>query len=548
VNAVDYLIVFGFIGLTFYVGSVFYKWVGSADDFYVAGRKLTPFILAAVLTATNVNLYSFVGQAGIVYREGIGILWQTWTGNMALVFSGLFVLPIFRRLRIKTIPEFLELRYTKSVRTFVALIWIVRLTFWLGVISYTAAIAAIPLTGWDSFTGWILIFSLVAIAYTTLGGMWSVAFTDVMQFVFMLLGALIVLPLAMAKVGWWPALVQQLPEQATTLVAQSGSYNWKFILAIFLLGIEWACVDQGLLQRAFAAENTKTVARGLVLAGIVTTPFALLWNLPGLAARVLYPGLANADSAIPTLLANLLPNIVLGVVVCGLISSHLSTISANLNGVATIVASDLYESVVNRRATDREILRVARWVTALTGVVMIAFAHLVPKLGGAVEAYLTIVAIMDMPLFIIAVVYGLLWRRANAVGALTGYMAGAASGIVGMFGLGFDFNLTTFLSAGVTLLVTPVVSALTKHNESATIDAIWSAKTSSAEEDLSGTRYDILPRSASGKLSLGLLGFGLLMFFGGVLLGSTASPFASPFAVGGMVLYFAGGLWRAYAD
>jgi SSS family solute:Na+ symporter len=367
-----------------------------------------------------------------------------------------------------------------------------------------------------------------------------------MQFVFMLGGALVVLPMAMAKVGGWPSLVQQVPEQAVTLVAQSGTYNWKFIAAIFLLGIEWACVDQGLLQRAFGAESTKTVARGLVLAGIITTPFALLWNLPGLAARVLHPGLANADSAIPTLLANLLPNIVLGFVVCGLIASHLSTISANLNGVATIVASDLYESTLNRKATDADILRVARAVTVATGAAMIGFAYLVPKLGGAVEAYLTIVAIMDMPLFIIAVIFGLLWKRANAVGAIVGYAAGAIAGVVGTFVLKYDFNLTTFISAGVTLMVTPVVSLTTRSTHS--IDSIWRAKQSSDEEERSGERYDIIPRSMKGRMSLAVLFGGLLVFFVGVFLGSAASPFASVTAVAGMVLFFAGGLWRAFVD
>ena len=121
---IDYIIVFVFLAAMFYVGSIFYKWVGSSDDFYLAGRQLTPFILAAVLAATNVNLYSFVGQAGIAYKEGIPIIWQTWTGNMAMVIAGLFVIPIFRRLRIRTIPEFLEKRYSKGVRTFVAFLWI----------------------------------------------------------------------------------------------------------------------------------------------------------------------------------------------------------------------------------------------------------------------------------------------------------------------------------------------------------------------------------------------------------------------------------------
>ncbi len=177
------------------------------------------------------------------------------------------------------------------MRTFVAVLWIFRLTFWLGVVLYTAAVAATIISGFDSFTAWVLVFSVVVIIYTMLGGMWSVAFTDVIQFVLMLAGALILLPVAMHAVGWWPGLVSKLPEGALTLIKNGGAYDWKFILAIFLLGIEWACVDQGLLQRAFGAESTKSVAKSLVLAGIITTPFALLWNLPGSPRGYYIPGL-----------------------------------------------------------------------------------------------------------------------------------------------------------------------------------------------------------------------------------------------------------------
>lgn len=547
-NLADGIIVFIFMAFTFYVGSIFYRWVGTADDFYLAGRKLTPFILAAVITATNVNMYSFIGQAGVAYKHGIQIIWQTWTGNMALVFSGLFVLPILRRLRIRTIPEFLEMRYSRGVRTFVAFLWVLRLAFWLGVICYTAAIAAQVITGFDSFTAWILIFTVVAIIYTTLGGMWSVAFTDAMQFVFMLGGALVVLPLAMSKIGWWPQLTAQLPKTALTLVSQQGTYNWKFILAIFILGIEWACVDQGLLQRAFGAESTKTVAKGLVLAGIITTPFALLWNIPGLASRILNPGLANPDMAVPLLMANILPNIVLGLVICGLISSQLSTISSNLNSVATIFASDIYQNFLKRKARERDVLRMARIVTFFTGVAMILFAYWVPVLGGAVNAYLTIIAVMDMPLFIIAIVYGLLWKRSNWNGAIGGYIGGALAGIIGQFFYHLDFNLTTFLSAGVTLLVTPLISIFTSQPEPEKIRNVWRAKKESREELESKDIYNIFPQTVRGKLGLLIYGSGFLLFLAGVLLGSRGVPLASFLAVLGMGIYFVGGLWRAHTD
>ena len=547
-NLIDYIIVFVFLIGMFYVGSIFYRWVGDSDDFYLAGRNLTPFILAAVIAATNVNLYSFVGQAGIAYKSGIPIVWQTWTGDMALVISGLFVIPIFRRLRIRTIPEFLELRYSKGVRTFVAALWIFRLAFWLGVVLYTAVIAAQIITGFHSFTGWVLIFSVVVIIYTMLGGMWSVAFTDVIQFVLMLGSALILLPLAMSYIGWWPGMAAKLPEGALNLVQQTGNYNWKFIIAIFLLGIEWACVDQGLLQRAFGAESTRTVAKGLVLAGIITTPFALLWTIPGLAARVIYPHLGNADTAVPLLISNLIPNVVLGFVVVGLLSSQLSTISGNLNGVATIFASDIYENVLNRKATDKDVIFVARIITVVTGIIMILFAYWVPILGGAVNAYLTIIAIMDMPLFIVAIIYGLLWKRVNWQGAIFGYLAGAFAGILGEYFYHLDFNITTFISAGVALIFTPIVSLMTKDEQSVNLASIWRARTISDEETESNDVYNIIPKTTSGRVSLGIFFLGLIIFFTGIIMGSEGMEIASAVSVAGMIIYFAGGLLRTYTN
>ncbi len=547
-NFADYAIIFLFLVSMFVIGSIFYKWVGSSDDFYVAGRNLTPFVLAAVLAATNINLYSFIGQSGIAYKDGIPIIWQTWTGNMAMVFSGLFIIPIYRRLRIRTIPEFLEMRYNRGVRTLVALIWVIRLSFYLGVILYTAITAAQIITGIHSFTGLALILTVVVIIYTMLGGMWSVTFTDVIQFVLMLGGALILLPLVMSFVGWWPGLVAKLPQGALTLVQENGKYSWKFILAIFLLGIEWASIDQGLLQRAFGADSTRTVAKGLVLAGIITTPFALLWNIPGLAARIIFPHLANADTAVPMLLAHFIPHIILGIIVVGLFSSQLSATSGNLNGIATVFASDIYENVLNRKATQKDVILVARIITIVAGIGMILFAYWVPLLGGAVNAYLTIIAIMDMPLFVITVVYGLLWKRANWQGAISGYISGAVAGVICQYFFKFDFNLTTYISAEIALLVTPVVSLLTPNGNSYTVEHIWQAKRTSEEESKANNVFNIIPRTLSGKLSLAVLFVGFITFLVGVFMGSEGLEMASTVAVVGMITYFLGGLLRTYTN
>ncbi|MCX7973250.1 MAG: hypothetical protein N3B16_01945, partial [Candidatus Aminicenantes bacterium] len=209
----DLIILLVFLAFLFVFGSIFFKWIERPDDFFVAGRMLPPFILAAALTATNVNLYSFIGQAGKAYEQGISIIWHTWTGNMALVMAGLFILPILRRLKIRTIPEFLETRYGRSMRLLIASLWIIRLSFWLGIVLYTGATAALIITnsGEESYWIWALIFSVITIIYTTAGGMWSVALTDTLQLSLMLLGALVFFPLIMSEAGGFKGIAQSLP-------------------------------------------------------------------------------------------------------------------------------------------------------------------------------------------------------------------------------------------------------------------------------------------------------------------------------------------------
>ena len=544
----DYMLVGVFLAGIFWLGSLFYKWVGEPDDFYVAGRKLTPFILAATLVATNVNLYSFVGQSGVAYKNGISIIWHTWTGNMAVVFSGLFVIPILRRLKIRTIPEFLGTRYNRSVRILVGFLWVLRLAFWLGVVLYTAVTAGQAITGIQSYTFWVLVFSLIVIIYTMVGGMWSIALTDVVQFILMMAGALIALPLAMKAVGWWPGLVLRLPPAHLDLITKTGPYNWAFVIAIFFLGIQWACTDQGLLQRAFSAESTKTVAKGLVMGGIIATPFALLWIIPGLASSVLYPGLANADSAIPTLLVSLLPTGILGLVVCGLLASQMSTIDSNLGATATLFTNDIYNRLLKREPTKKEILRVARIATIGVGIFMMGFSYLIPKLGGAVNAYLTVIGIMDMPLFIVAIVYGLLWKRSTWQGAIMGYFAGAIAGAIVKFGLGCGVPMATLTSGGTALLICPLVSLLTPKPDEGKIEKIFKAKVTSDEEIKRGEVYHIIPESLAGKISLGVLGFGFVLFFVGTILGSQSLKISSLLATVGMIIYFLGGFLRIHYE
>lgn len=549
-TTIDYALVTLFLGVTFYIGMLGGKLVKVSDDFFVASRALPPFILAAAITATNVNLYSFIGQAGTASQQGISIIWQTWTGNMALVFSGLFILPIFRRLRIRSVPELLERRYSGGVRGLVGVLWVFRLTFWIGVVLYASGVAAANITGIHSTLLWLIVFGVITVIYTMIGGMWSVALNDILQFVLMLAGAMIVLPLAMSKVGWMPGLIEKLAGSGKLdLVPQSGSFNWQFILAIFFLGIEWAAVDQGLLQRAFGAKSTKSVAKGLVIAGIVTTPFALLWILPGIASSVIVPGVESPDAAIPTLYRQLLPPVVLGLVMCGLVSSQISTISGNLNAVATVMANDLYQRFYNRNASGKETLRVARIFTLLAGIFMVLVSLLVEKLGGVVNAYLTIIAIMDMPLFVIAVVYGFT-KWADARGAMTAIVLGVTAGTVATFGYGAGFPLATLFSGLTALIGMPLGHWLFRGKvETAKVEEFAHASRGSLEleADSEGV-FHLIPVSRMGRVTLAVFALSLVGFFAGIVSGAWGMDWAAKLAVGSMLVYFTAGLWRLRYD
>jgi len=553
--AIDIGIVALFLVFLFFFGSIFFKWIKNPDDFFVAGRMLPPFILAAILTATNVNLYSFVGQAGKAYERGISIVWHTWTGNMALVLAGLFVLPILRRLEIRTIPEFLEKRYGLGMRVLIAVLWIFRLSFWLGIVLYTGATAGVVITGTGegSYIIWALVFSVITIIYTTAGGMWSVAFTDVLQFSLMLLGALIFFPIIMIRAGGFTGIAKSLSPSYLELVPQTGQLNWAFILAIFLLGIQWACTDQGMLQRAFSGKDVKSVAKGLILSGIQTTPFALLWYLPGLAAKVIDPGIKATDTVIPSMLSRFVPTGIFGIIVCGLLSAQMSTISSNINSTATLFTSDIYQRVLRRKASPKQIIITARVMTLCVGFFMVAFSFFAKKLG-AVNAYLTLIGITDMPLFIVGIVYGIFWKRSNWVGAIAGYLLGAAMGALSVFVIFVRSvnasTYATFISAITALVTTPIFSLLLKKEaQKERAESVSAALKPSTEEIEKGQAFYLIPRSSRGRFMLGILGFGLLSFLVSIILGGVGlGKIAALLSIGSMVVYFASGFLRLSFD
>jgi SSS family solute:Na+ symporter len=559
----DYSIVTGFLLVMATIGFTISRLIKTSDDFFVAGRELTPFVLCATITATNLSMFQFIGIGGTAYQSGISIIWQNWTGDMALVMAGILVVPLMRRLRVRSIPEFLEMRYTKGLRTLVGAFWGLRLCVYLGILLYIAATAAIIITGCadtlSNYIRWLAAFSVVSIIYSTVGGAWAVAIMDSVQFCVMLAGALIVLPIAMHASGGIPAMVHYLRAHQQShhleLVPPRGEFNWLFIGAIMLLGFKWATVDQSILQRAFGARSPRISAKGMVLSGIITTPLAFFWILPGLAAYRVHLPLHSAltpDESVPWLLATQIPMVakgLLGVVLCGLIAAQVSAITADVNSVATLLTSDVYRSLKKHAPSQRQLLIVVRISSLICGALMLLCACFLRRWGKtAVQANLAMVGILDMPLFIVTIVYGLMWKRANWQGAVAGFLAGGFCGIFTYHFFAADSkevrNLVPFISSGAALIVTPVVSMLTSRNKHQRLWDTLAMKKDEEEEEA----FHVIPRTKVGKAALAIVLGGFVIFSLGIVSAHWYFGGAPWLALGGMLSVFLGGGIRVMTD
>lgn len=373
---------------------------------------------------------------------------------------------------------------------------------------------------------------------------------------------------------------------------------------MLLLSMKFATVDQSILQRAFGAKSPRVAAKGMVLAGIVTTPIALFCILPGIAMAklqpvALYPALAVGDAAIPTLLKTYLPMAghgLLGIVLCGLVASQVDTITSDVNSVATLFTNDVYRNLKRKPPTQRQLLFVVRLSSALCAGLMLAMAWFLQYTGtGAVELNMTVVGILDMPLFVIVIVYGIYWRRTNWQGATAGFIAGGLVGVGTYLLLDPQFNgfvsrllhadfladwnrqlayystwrrsFAPILSTLTALVVTPIVSLLTRPNVNPEMDRlrelmfmrpalVGGAAGTADEVDAraaiadgmrdDGDDFTLIPQSSVGRIALvaTLASFGAFVF--GILSASWSSALAPPCALAGLAGVLMFGLVRAY--
>jgi SSS family solute:Na+ symporter len=507
---INAIVVFVYLIGTVLFGMYLARYVKKDEDFFLAGRSLNQWVIAGTIMAANVAAIYLVGPAGAAYGGGgISVLLIAWTGNMVAAGSALFFVPRLRRLRITTVSELLETRYSVALRLLVAGWWIIYYSLFAGNAMYTLATVLSPVLNMEP-TSIILFVSGGVIIYCFSAGLMATSYSAVIQSFIMIIGGLILLPLCLKHpaVGGVSGLFEKVDPQIMTFWKTGEVWPAvQHIIMFALLGLPYWCTSQYMLQCSFAGRSVRHASRGLIIASMITGILTLSYIIPGICGQLIYADnpLGAGDSILPKLLVDVLPVGIGGLIVAGLVAASNSTASALLTALSTLAENDFFRRFVPGK-TSRQYLWFGRCALVAGGLLGILFSFYVEKVG-IIKANFDIMSVFEPPIFVI-VAGALFWRRSNAFGATAAMVGGIAFGALTAMVFKIPAEMRTFLSFPVCVALLGVgswVGSMVRPRTEAQNDKIEAllARTRGVELQL-GTR--------NGIVGLGLAGIALIVF------------------------------------
>lgn len=431
--------------------------MSNTADYFLAGRHVGWFVVGASLFASNIGSEHIVGLAGNGASSGMAMAhWELHAWIMILL-AWVFV-PFYYKAGVYTMPEFLERRFSSRVRWVLTIVSLVAYVFTkVSVTVYAGALVFKTLLP-DTFGSpdnafWVGAFTTVILTgiYTVFGGLRAVVYTEVAQTALLLLGSIFITYYGLRELGGWGELKAMAAENKENFalwrpLTQEGVPWWKngdfpwlgILIASPVIGIWYWCTDQYIVQRTLAAKDMTNARRGAIWGGFLKVWPVLIFLVPGLIGWALHqkgaitiPGEdgMDGDMVFPTLVANLLPVGLRGLVVGGLLSALMSSLASLFNSCATLFTVDIYEKLRPNRP-EKELLKVGRIATAAVVVCGIIWIPIMNKMaGGGIYKYLQTVQGYLAPPITAVFLLGLFWKRTNHKGAFAGLVWGFVLGM-----------------------------------------------------------------------------------------------------------------------
>lgn len=476
-GAVDYSILAIYFLFVIAVGWVLRRSVRTSSDFFLSGRSLPAWVTGLAFISANLGAQEVIGMGASGAKYGLMTAHFYWGAIPAMVFLGVFMMPFYYGSKVRSVPEYLKLRYDEKTRGFNAISFAVMTVFSSGISMYALAKLFGILLGWD-FNFSIIMSAAIVLIYIFLGGLTSAIYNEVIQFFLIVAGFLPLTFLGLRDAGGWSGIQARLASVAVShgfrpdawtrtwgVMGEASSnpmgvewFGMAFGL-VFVLGFGYWCTDFLVVQRAMAANSMSSARRTPLIGAVPKMIFPLLVILPGMAAIALTQNAGGSgfslplkdggydyDLAVPMMLGHYLPSGVLGLGLTALMASFMSGMAGNVTAFNTVWTYDIYQSYIRPGATDAHYLRMGHTATVFGIVLSVAAAYVTAKFNNIMDMLQLVFAFVNAPLFA-AFLLGMFWRRATGHGAFAGLVSGTVAAAL-HHGLTRPVGATTFVKGG----------------------------------------------------------------------------------------------------
>src|SRR3989454_2148437 len=440
-TGVDIAVIAVYFVVIFAIGFYFARKERTSTDYFLASRNVGWFAIGASLFVSNISTEHFIGLAGSGATSGLAVGHFEWLACLILLILGWVFVPFYLRSNVFTMPEFLERRFSRSCAVYLASISIIAYVFTkISVHLYAAAIVLERVVGWNALQAAVVLVIATGV-YTIAGGLAAVIYTDLVQTIILIIGAVILTFIGLHDVGGFAGLRAHVPANYFHMIkpASDPEFPWTGIFfGAPILGIWYWCTDQVIVQRVLSAKDEGHAKAATIFAGFLKILPVFMLVLPGLIAFALYRDMfrlgpngqvLNGDIAYPTLIINLLPTGLVGLMIAALLAALMGAMSSVFNSASTLVTLDFYKKI-KPDASERQLVRFGRVMTGvmvLLGLAWVPFIHLI---SSQLYIYLQSVQAYISPPITSCFILGILWPRLNAQGAISSLLTGFVLGAV----------------------------------------------------------------------------------------------------------------------
>ncbi len=453
-SGVDIAVIAIYFGIVIYIGFYLKGSSNTSEEFFMAGREMTAWIAGLSFVSANLGSLELMGWAGSAYQYGILATHWYWIGAIpAMLFLGIVMMPFYYISRTHSVPGYLHLRYGDGTRALSAICFALMTVLMSGINMFAMAVVMKVVLGWNlSFSIWVS--SITVAIYVALGGLRSAIFNEVLQFLLIWLGALLIPILGLVECGGWTNLKHQI---ATRLGTTDYTHLWS-TTAHFKdnpMGIHWTGIVFGLgivisfgywttdflvVQRVLSAHNLRAARMSPIIGAAfkMCVPFIVI--LPGLLALSVLPvhlvpanvaaatGQHSYNEVLPLMLVRYCGPGLLGLGVTALIAGFMSGMAGNVSAFATVWTYDIYGAFLNRKASDSHYVAMGRWCTFIGVLISVGTAYIVQHAASIMDYVQALFSFFIAPLFG-TVILGMLWKRATKAGGFWGLLAGTCTAI-----------------------------------------------------------------------------------------------------------------------